>query len=292
MANPIVEQINTELAALQKELSQFKETVDYLNDAKAAVKDAVIKVNHSEAHFNSKVEELKKTYNSFINLSESVSEVIKKIDTVNFPDRLDSIEKTVKETISYLNETRKATLEELQSASEIITKADFEGRFKKLQTTIDSSVKSNEDLAKSIESQKLPEKIEAFEKNISKKLEVIEKKISEELNEAIVELEENTEKIANDTAKAIYDLNLPNRLEKLDANIAGIMAAIQAIQSRLDNLERNLSDKIRDLLDKHKEEMQSIKSLMTISAKKQQNSTYITWALISIGIAMVIIVCR
>lgn len=292
MANPIVEQINTELAALQKELSQFKETVDYLNDAKAAVKDAVIKVNHSEAHFNSKIEELKKTYNSFLNLSESVSQVIKKIDTVNFPDRLDSIEKTVKETIKYLNETRKATLEELQSASEIITKADFEGRFKKLQTTIDSSVKSNEDLAKSIESQKLPEKIEAFEKNISKKLEVIEKKISEELNEAIVELEENTERIATDTAKAIYDLNLPNRLEKLDANIAGIMAAIQAVQSRLDNLERNLSDKIRDLLDKHKEEMQSIKSLMTISAKKQQNSMYITWALISIGIAMVIIVCR
>jgi len=82
MANPIVQQINNELSELHTELSKFKNTVDYLNGAKAAVKDAVIKVNHSEAHFNKKVEELKSTYNSIIGLSDSVSSVMKKLDTI------------------------------------------------------------------------------------------------------------------------------------------------------------------------------------------------------------------
>ena len=110
MANPIVQQINAELSELQKELAKFKDTVDYLNNAKTAVKDAVVKVNHSEAHFNKKVEELKSTYNSIIILNESVSSVMKKLETINFPERLDSIEKTVKLTIVSLDETKKRLL--------------------------------------------------------------------------------------------------------------------------------------------------------------------------------------
>jgi hypothetical protein len=292
MANPIVQQINAELTELQKELGKFKETVDYLNTAKSAVKDAVIKVNHSEAHFNKKVEELKSTYISIIRLNESVSSVMTKLDTINFPERLDTIERTVKETILYLNETKKATLEELQKASEIITKADFDGRFKNLQTIINASVKSNEDLANSIEKQKLPEKIERLEKNVNKKLDSFEKVINETIDDAISDLEENTDKIAKETAKSVYDLNIPTRLDKLDANIAGIMAAIQATQSRMDNVERNLSDKIRDLLDKQKEEFSSIKSIMELTTKKYQTFTYITWALITLGVIVIILVIK
>ena len=62
MANPIVLQINAELLELQKELNIFKDTVDYLNGAKAVVNDAVIKVNYSESHFNKKVEEFKRVF--------------------------------------------------------------------------------------------------------------------------------------------------------------------------------------------------------------------------------------
>jgi len=289
MANLIVQQINAELTELQKELARFKESVDYLNDAKAVVKDAVVKVNHSETHFNKKVDELKNTYNAFIKLTESVSGVISKIDTINFPERLDSIEKTVRETISYLNETRKATLDELQKASEIITKADFDGRFKNLQLSINASVISNENLAKSIEKQKLPEKIEGLERNVNKKLDNIGKSIHENLDEAISNLEENTEKIARETAKSILDLNIPVRLEKFDANISGIMAAIQSTQSRLDNVERILADKMRDLSDKQKEEFSSMKTFVEATSKKHLTFTYITWALIAVGAIGVIV---
>jgi uncharacterized phage infection (PIP) family protein YhgE len=42
-------------------------------------------------------------------------------------------------------------------------------------------------------------------------------------------------------------INFPERLDKLDATVSGIMSAVQATQSRLDNIERNLTDRISDL---------------------------------------------
>ena len=292
MANPIIQQINDELNALQKELEQFKSTVEYLNGAKSVVKDAVIKVNHTEAHFNQKVEELKNTYTAFIKLTDSVSAAVSKIDTINFPERLDSIEKTVKETITYLNETRKATLEELQKASEIITRADFDGRFKKLQNSIDTSVKSNDELAKSIEKQKLPEKIDGFEKNITKIL-----------DNSLAELQKNTKQIAVETAKSIHDLNLPIRMDKLDANITVILTAIQNVQSRIESVERYIGEKLKDATDKQTSTLslfqdkilQSITALnqeIKTTTKTQRTNMYITWALIIIGIVSIIIFCR
>jgi prefoldin subunit 5 len=230
LANPIIEKINSELSELSQQLDQFKKTVDYLDGAKAEVQKSIHTVNHAEAHFNKKVLELKSTYESFIKLNDSVIKVISKIDTINFPERLNNIEKTVKETIAYLNETKNATLEELQKASEIIVKADFDGRFKKLQKNIESSVISNEALANMIERQKLPERIDGFEKNVTKKLE-----------SSFIELQKNTNQIATLTAKSILDLNLPVRMDKLDANIAGILSAIQNVQGRIESLERNIA---------------------------------------------------
>jgi prefoldin subunit 5 len=292
MANPIVQQINAELESLQKELEQFKSTVEYLNLAEGHVKKAVQTVNHAEAHFNKKVEELKATYDSFIKLTDAVSKVVAKIDTVNFPDRLDKIEKTVKETIAYLNETRKATLEELQKASEIIVKADFDGRFKKLQNTIDASVKSNEALANTIEKQKLPEKLEGFEKSVTKKL-----------DSSIADLQKNTKQIATETAKSIHDLNLPVRMDKLDANIAGILSAIQNVQGRIESVERNISDKLKEaaekqaalisnLEEKGNQNFSDTQRQMVFNAKMQQTNTYITWGLIVISFIVISILIK
>lgn len=292
MSNPIVQQINTELEALQKELEQFKATVEYLNMAEGHVKKAVQTVNHAEAHFNKKVEELKATYEAFIKLTDSVGKVVAKIDTVNFPERLDKIEKTVKETIGYLNETRKATLEELQKASEIIVKADFDGHFKKLQNTIDASVKSNEALANTIEKQKLPEKLEGFEKSVTKKLE-----------SSFADLQKNTKQIATETAKSIHDLNLPVRMDKLDANIAGILSAIQNVQGRIESVERNISDKLKEAAEKQaisfttfqektNQCISSIQKEISTNAKKQETHMYITWTIITIGFIVISILIK
>jgi len=292
MANPIVQQINAELESLQKELEQFKSTVEYLNVAESHVKKAVQTVNHAETNFNKRVEELKNTYDSFIKLTDSVSKVISKIDTVNFPERLDNIEKTVKETITYLNETRKATLEELQKASEIIVEADFDGRFKRLQNSIEYSVGSNQALANTVERQKLPDKIDGFEKSVNKKLET-----------SFSDLQKNTKLIATETAKTILDLNLPVRMDKLDANIAGILSAIQNVQGRIESVERNISDKLKEATEKQAiaittfqekifQSISSIQKEISTNAKKQQTNMYITWTIIAIGFIVISILIK
>src|SRR5689334_8311695 len=106
MANAVVQQINAEMEELQKQLSQFKSSVEYLNNAKANVSKAVDTVTKAEEHFNQRVEELKNTYQSFIQLSDAVSAVIQKIDTVNFPNRLDNIQETLKDTIKNLTDIK------------------------------------------------------------------------------------------------------------------------------------------------------------------------------------------
>lgn len=299
MANPIVQQINAELSELQKELAKFKDTVDYLNGAKTAVKDAVVKVNHSEAHFNKKVEELKSTYNSIIGLSDSVSSVMKKLDTINFPERLDNIEKTVKLTIVSLDETKKQTIGEVQKASETIIKADFDKKFKELRDVVNEAVKSSDKLSATIEKQQLGEKVTEFEKGVSKKIQ-----------ESYKEIEKNTKQISTDSAKAISDLNLPIRVDKLDANISGILTAIQNLQGRLDLVERNFSDKLKDSGEKQKSALSelskdvnikiqnalgaisSLEQKMLTIEKSQNNRTIITWVLLAAGFAAVILLCK
>lgn len=265
MANTIIVQINTELEALKNKLSEFKSTVTYLNNAKENLTGAIETLNGSEKHFDKKVEELKSTYNSFINLTDTVSAVISKIDTINFPERLDSIEATVQETIKQLDDIKKQTLEELQKASEAISKADFDGKFDNLQKEISVSVKSNNELSEAIEKQKIGEKIEEFERLISKRI-----------HESYKEVTKNTNEIATNTAKIIQDLNLPIRIDKLDATISGILTAIQNVQGRLDIVERNVGDKLKDSVDKQTDLISDLRKEMNSIAKKQQTYTFIT----------------
>lgn len=93
----------------------------------------------------------------------------------------------------------------------------------------------------------------------------------------------------------VEKINFPERLDKLDANVAGIMAAIQSVQSRLDGLERNISDRLRDMQDYQKETRATLQSGLEQSktalqtsvdtaAKKQRTLTYITWALVVVAI--------
>ena len=260
MANPIVQQITTELENLHKELEQFKNTTNYLNGAKQYVEKAVQTVNHSEANFEKRIADLKDTYESIIKLTEVIGATIEKIDTINFPERLDTIEKTVKETVTTLKDTKQATLDELRQASKFIIDADFDGKFKNLKEVIDENVNANEALKDTI--------ISSLDKLLSE--------IKSELNR----IETSTNLSLTENKKFIQDLNLPIRLDKLDANIAGIMAGIQNTQSRLDSLERSIGDKIRD---NHASTQQNISILandLKSFNKKQQLNAWITWGLL------------
>lgn len=99
----------------------------------------------------------------------------------------------------------------------------------------------------------------------------------------------------NETVQAFHErvekIHFPERLDKLDANVAGIMAGIQTVQSRLDGLERNITDRLKDVQDYQKETRATfqngleqinvtLQSFLEATAKKQQTFFYITWALI------------
>lgn len=292
MANSIVQQINVELDTLQKELNQFKSTIEYLNEAKDNVNVAVRTVNETKAFYGQKIDELKSTYNSFISLIDTVNAVVAKIETINFPERLDNIEKSVNQTVISLNETRTATIDELQRASKVITNSDFEGKFNKLQTVVSDSILSNNILGESIEKQKLPEKIDAFEKNIKTRLET-----------SITDLQNNTKLISDHAVKTIQDLNLPIRLDKVDANIAGMMAAIQNLQTRLESLERNLIEKFNYVSERQFDKLEIVQTninqgLMGLkdqnkSARKKQNIyAYITWIIIIAAVSISIYIFK
>lgn len=287
MANPIVQQINTELAELQKELAKFKDTVDYLNGAKSAVKDAVVKVNHSEAHFNKKVTELKEAYDSIIKLKGKLEFMFEKIDSVDFPARLTAIENAVNVTISSLDDTKVQTVNELRIASRTILDADFKGEFSKLQSLVEQVIE---------ESKRSTQEVKAFE---------IE--VTSSIKETFKEVEKNTKRIASESAKTITDLNIPIRVDKLDANITGVLGGIQNLQGRLDLVERNFSDELKDSIDRQKlalsELNQDVNSRIqsTLGAvsnlenklvafeNSQNNKTIITWVILCLGFISLLI---
>ena len=98
--------------------------------------------------------------------------------------------------------------------------------------------------------------------------------------EALAKLKETVQSFHERVEK----IHFPERLDKLDANVAGIMAAIQSVQSRLDGLERNISDRLRDMQDYQKETRAALQSgleqtktalqtAVDTAAKKQQTLT-------------------
>lgn len=122
------------------------------------------------------------------------------------------------------------------------------------------------------------------------------------LKAEIIDLEK-LKKTIKDFHVEIIRINFPERLDKTDATVSGIMAAIQAVQMRLDSLERNITDRIKDSADFQKEmkiDIQSklennktiLQNIVEAAAKKQQTNSFITWGLIIIGIIAIILTCK
>lgn len=109
---------------------------------------------------------------------------------------------------------------------------------------------------------------------------------------------------AKELYKKMEDVHFPERLDKLDANVAGIMAGIQSVQSRIDNIERNMNDRLKDLSDYQKENIAGVQSSLEHSKiaiinsikvyfKNQKVFMYITWGLIIIlGVSLFLVKLR
>jgi len=89
--------------------------------------------------------------------------------------------------------------------------------------------------------------------------------------------------------KKIDAVDFPIRLDKLDANVSGIMAAVQSVQSRIDNMERNFLDKLRDISDKQQNGVYSLSNSIEALQKKQPIYSYVTWGLIFVSLVTLIV---
>jgi len=151
---------------------------------------------------------------------------------------------------------------------------------------------------------------EDFKKDLKEQLKNEASKISVEVNKILLSFKdtqgllkgeiidlEKLKKTIKDFHVQIVRINFPERLDKIDANISGIMAAVQAVQSRLDSLERNITDRLKDSSDFQKEMKTAIQTSLEQNkaaneaiAKKQQTNTYITWGLIVLAVIVLIII--
>lgn len=145
----------------------------------------------------------------------------------------------------------------------------------------------------------------AFEEEIkiisaeTKRLQETTTKIQEE-----VKAEQKALASLGETVRSFHErvekINFPERLDKLDANVAGIMAAVQSVQSRLDGVERNITDRMKDM-DSHLKEgvtglhasleqaKTSIKEGIEIASKRNRVLSYFTWGVIVLTGALIFV---
>jgi hypothetical protein len=196
-------------------------------------------------------------------------------------------------------ETLHRELEKLGPAIEHVETA------KKIAETVKDIPQKHFELIKSVK-----ETDENFKKELKEQLKSEASKITVEVNQIIHSLKdaqgllkseiidlEKLKKTIKDFHVEIVRINFPERLDKMDANVAGIMAAVQAIQGRLDLLERNLADKLKDIQEYQKDMKLELKSLVEQNAilqekyaKKHQTNTYITWSLLLLSVILFFII--
>lgn len=289
MANTITQQIQIELDQLREKLTSFQSTVDYLKSARKLVAQSIDKMQSTNEELSKNADELSGTFETLVSLNSSLVSFINKIDSINFPDRLDSIEQGFTELLGILGSLKKQIDNSIINLDKQIDKIDFNKKFKELSAEVAKVVGSNDRVTQSIVKLDLPGSIANFEKSVATKLE-----------KSITELNSNTARIASESTNKIQSLNIPSRMDKLDANIAGIMAAVQNTLSRLENIERNLTDRIKDESEKQVDKQNAVNEkliqqltvlqneLSSISNKQKLNA-YITWGLLILAFLLIIL---
>ncbi|MBN2280291.1 MAG: hypothetical protein JXQ65_06910 [Candidatus Marinimicrobia bacterium] len=288
MSKTLVNQVEEELQKLVEELNNFHSTVEYLDTAKTSVKNSISAVQAVEESFVNRINEITRTYDSFLKLEESIYSFIEKINSIDFPQRLEKIEMTVKSTINQLDNIKNETLGELGKASETIIKADFDGHFQKIQWEIEKSVKSHYQLVKNIEDQRLPEKLLTFGseiKNLQK--------------EAAVKLNANFESVGKEIVRVISELDLDTRFDKISSRISEVSSRIQSLYDYTERMEVSLKDKVAEANNNQNQLIKSFQNnlsrqvlemnkMIVKNFGQQRINTLLTWIMMFTIIAMII----
>lgn len=250
---PISKQVESELENMKGHLTALKANSAYMNDAKTHISTAVKALKVGEDGFNSKLEELSKLLSTIDSLKEYTTELSDKVDGVDFPERLSSIESEVKRSVKEIEANRKVTVRELEVLVKQVSDVDFYGNFKQLKNTVDTSAKSNSKIVEIIEKQDLPKKMDKFQTSIELLLKA-----------NLTSLELAGKKATSDTLKVVQDINFPIRMDKLDASVAGIQVAVMNIITKSDHLQRDVAEQFNKLNQQILEQNKKIQSRQMI----------------------------
>lgn len=252
-----------------------------------------------------------------VKTAQRISETVKDI-----PNKHLELLKSVKESDENF---KKQLKEQLKSEADKVS-SEVKQIIQNLKETQNHTSQNISEIAENIENKQIDliktvkETDESFKKELKEQLKTEADKVTSEVNQIIQKLNdtltalnseiidlEKLKKTINDFHLEITRINFPQRLEKIDANISGIMAAVQAVQSRIDSLERNITDRLKENSDFQKEMKTSLQNSLDQTAKdiktslehntatseaiakKQQTNMYITWALFVLSTILIVI---
>jgi membrane-bound lytic murein transglycosylase len=273
MPNPIVEQIQAELEKLSNELESLSSTASYLTGAKEIASLAKESLIEAEGHFKANTQELNKSLTKLTDFKAELDNLISKINAVDFPERLTSIENNVQETINFFEQTKNQTLNELKKASTAIEKADFEGKFSKLSDEINKSVKANQEILDSLEKQNLPNKITN-----------LQKETSQSLDKSLIDFKKETEDLKEKIFADFISLNITGTIDILTTKVSDLKKEISALIKTQKEVETNLLVKSHELSNIITTKIDAFQLEVQKTNKKQEKMFYITWGIVVIGI--------
>ena len=355
MAKTLVNQVEQELQKMMDELNNFHSTVEYLDAAKSSVKESIDSVKNVEASFTNRINDIRKTYDSFLKLEDLISTFIDKIQNIDFPIRLDKIETSVKSTISQLesikqetmeelgrttqkisntdfeghfekirlevdksakfideiknidfptrfdriemsvrnttsqlDSIKRETLDELDRVTQKIIKTDFEGHFEKIRWEFDKSVKSQYQIVKTIEEQRLPEKLQSLGSDVMNMQ-----------KDTAIKLNANLESVGKEIVRVITELDIDSRMDKLTSRITEVSSRIQSLYDFTEKVEVSLKEKINDVSNNQNKLISSfqtnisrkvleINKMMVKNFGLQRVNTLITWIMMFTILGMII----
>lgn len=257
--NQIEKSYFDQTAEYKTEFQIFKQSYDgYKDEIKSAIKDM----------FDS----LDKPVKLFDALTKDTKALIQKIDTINFPERLDKLEHSVNTTFSDILQFNREVNKQAQELIHEIKNVNFEHFFNGLKGSIASTLSNITTLNHNLETEikKQSEIQNAFTENLVRNIEDIDipvkfKNLNETISRSVNEIKSantQTQERTEALTKAIEAINISQRLDKLDATIAGITQSIQTVLQRLETLERNIKD---GQVNKSGEIINQIKSIDTIT---------------------------
>jgi hypothetical protein len=232
--------------------SYFAQSAEYKSEFEKFKQEIIIHKKDIEKSTTSVFNNLEKPINQFNDLSNKSLEIVKKIDAINFPERLDKLEKSVNSTIADISLANKELNKQAQELIEEIENIRFTEKFNEIKKEIQISIANIEKLN------------QEFENNIAEKFQIQNKKsenlistvtqidipnkikdLKTELNETsskILAINEKTILKTEKLTKEIEEIHISSRLDKLDATIAGINQSIQSVLQRIDSVERNIKE--------------------------------------------------